>query len=86
MDRTTLAANLKPLERDGLLMVRSDERDHRSRIVEITELGLSKLEQAVPLWQSAQSQFESVFGPQKAADLRTTLRAVLDTNLAPWAE
>jgi len=86
MDRTTLATNLKPLERDGLLIVRPDERDQRARIVEITELGLSKLREAVPLWQSAQSQFENEFGSQRAAELRAALRAVLDTNLAPWAE
>jgi DNA-binding MarR family transcriptional regulator len=86
MDRTTLATNLKPLERDGLLTVRPDGQDLRARIVEITKAGLDKLEQAVPLWQSAQNQFEGAFGSRKAADLRAALRAVLDTNLDPWAE
>jgi DNA-binding MarR family transcriptional regulator len=86
MDRTTLATNLKPLERDGLLTVRPDEHDRRSRTVEITESGLAKLEEAVPLWQAAQNRFEGAFGSKEAADLRTALRAVLDTNLDPWAE
>lgn len=86
MDRTTLAANLKPLERDGLLTVRPDEHDQRARMVQITEAGLSKLEQALPLWQSAQNQFESAFGVKNAAKLRAALRAVLDTDLDPWAE
>lgn len=86
MDRTTLAANLKPLERDGLLTVRPDEHDQRARMVQITEAGLSKLEQALPLWQSAQNQFEGAFGVKNAAKLRAALRAVLDTDLDPWAE
>lgn len=86
MDRTTLAANLKPLERDGLLTVRSDDNDHRSRIVEITNAGLEKLRQAVPLWQSAQNQFEGAFGAENAANLRKALGAILATNLDPWAD
>ncbi|MCO5148313.1 MAG: MarR family winged helix-turn-helix transcriptional regulator, partial [Aquamicrobium sp.] len=31
MDRTTLTANLKPLERDGLIELRPDEKDRRAR-------------------------------------------------------
>lgn len=85
MDRTTLATNLKPLERDGLLTVRPDDRDQRARIVELTETGLDRLRQAAPLWQAAQHQFETAFGAREAAELRAALRAVLDTNLAPWA-
>ncbi|MFD1233004.1 MarR family winged helix-turn-helix transcriptional regulator [Pseudonocardia benzenivorans] len=86
MDRTTLATNLKPLERDGLLTVRPDEHDRRTRLVEITEAGLRTLEHALPLWQEAQDTFEAAFGASEAANLRTALRAVLDTDLDPWAE
>jgi DNA-binding MarR family transcriptional regulator len=86
MDRTTLAANLKPLEREGLLLVRPSATDGRARSIEITEAGLARLEQAVPLWQDAQDRFESAFGPQEAERLRTALLAVLDTGFDPWAE
>lgn len=86
MDRTTLATNLKPLERDGLLTVRADDHDRRARVVEITSAGLRRLERAVPLWQEAQNRFEGVYGAEKAANLRSALRSVLDTDLDPWAE
>jgi DNA-binding MarR family transcriptional regulator len=86
MDRTTLATNLKPLERDGLLAVRQDETDRRTRAVEITAAGLARLEQAVPLWRSAQDRFEATFGTTEAAELRTALRAVLGTGLDPWVD
>lgn len=86
IDRTTLATNLKPLERDGLVIIRTSESDRRARVVEITEAGLARLEQAVPLWKAAQSRFEDVYGAADADQLRTVLRAVLETGLDPWAE
>jgi DNA-binding MarR family transcriptional regulator len=86
MDRTTLAANLKPLEREGLLCVETSETDRRARGIEITEHGLAVLEQAVPLWQTAQRRFEDAYGAGEAAALRAALRAVLDTGFDPWAE
>ena len=86
MDRTTLAANLKPLEREGLLLVRPSATDGRARSIEITEAGLARLEQAIPLWKGAQDRFESAFGSQEAERLRTALAAVLDTGFDPWAE
>ncbi|MER5221022.1 MarR family winged helix-turn-helix transcriptional regulator [Streptomyces flaveus] len=86
MDRTTLATNLKPLERDGLIVVQPSDTDRRARKVEITETGLERLEQAVPLWKGAQDQFESTFGETEAAELRAALRAVLETGFDPWAE
>jgi DNA-binding MarR family transcriptional regulator len=86
IDRTTLATNLKPLERDGLVSIRTPETDRRARVIEITEAGLKRLEEAVPLWKDAQRRFEDAFGAADASELRATLRAVLDTGLDPWAE
>jgi DNA-binding MarR family transcriptional regulator len=86
MDRTTLAANLKPLEREGLLLVKPSATDARARSIEITEAGLARLEAAIPLWKGAQEQFEGAFGSDEAERLRTTLLAVLDTGFDPWAE
>src|SRR5579885_3431634 len=39
MDRTTLTANLKPLERRGLLQVAVDEADRRGRRLSLTPAG-----------------------------------------------
>jgi|SRR5438876_8976013 len=83
MDRTTLARNLKPLERDDLIRLRLGN-DRRERQIELTPTGRKKLESAFPLWQKAQKQFESRFGVGRAKELRGTLRAVLGTGLDPW--
>jgi DNA-binding MarR family transcriptional regulator len=52
MDRTTLTAALKPLERRGLVALRPDPKDGRSRLVTLTPDGSSLLARAVPIWES----------------------------------
>lgn len=86
MDRTTMASNLKPLAREGLVTVERSASDRRARIVTITTEGRSRLKAAMPHWQSVQDQFEGVFGTEQAARLRATLDAVLHTGFHPWAE
>jgi DNA-binding MarR family transcriptional regulator len=56
MDRTTLTANLKPLERRGLVRVVIDEADRRSRRLRLTSAGRTALAKAMPLWEEAQSE------------------------------
>ncbi|WP_038364601.1 MarR family transcriptional regulator [Bosea sp. UNC402CLCol] len=51
MDRTTLTAALKPLERRGLVSIAADPRDRRSRRLSLTPAGLALLSEAVPIWQ-----------------------------------
>jgi len=52
MDRTTLTANLKPLERRDLLTVSVDESDRRSRRLALTAAGRALLAKAMPIWRS----------------------------------
>jgi len=56
MDRTTLTANLKPLERRGLLKVTVDQADRRSRRLVLTPDGQDVLAKAAPLWDKAQAE------------------------------
>ncbi len=55
MDRTTLTRNLEVMQKQGLVNVSPGE-DKRTRIVSITESGISTLLEAYPLWLSAQTQ------------------------------
>src|ERR1700675_964635 len=55
MDRTTLNANLKPLERRGLLTVSVDDADRRSRRLALTAAGRSLLVRALPVWKRTQA-------------------------------
>src|SRR5271168_1753388 len=51
MDRTTLTAALKPLERRGLLKVVADHVDRRSRRLSLTPEGKTVLAAAMPVWE-----------------------------------
>ncbi|MFE5144117.1 MarR family winged helix-turn-helix transcriptional regulator [Streptomyces fagopyri] len=86
MDRTTMASNLKPLEREGLVTIEPSATDRRARIVTITPDGVARMKAALPLWESAQAEFEKKFGAEDAARMRAFLEAVLDTGFDPWAE
>lgn len=60
-DRTTMARNLEPLEKSGLLEVEAGD-DRRTRIVTITEEGRRRLSEALPLWKKAQDEVKKVMG------------------------
>src|SRR5262252_10689304 len=51
MDRTTLTANLKPLERRGLVAVSTDNVDKRTRRLVLLPKGQALLVAAVPIWR-----------------------------------
>lgn len=76
MDRTTLTAALKPLERRGLLSVSSDPKDKRSRLLSLTEAGLDLLQQAVPVWRSTHDEVDSLLRGGSADALRRDLLAL----------
>ena len=84
MDRTTLATNLKPLEREGLVAT-TVAKDRRARNIEITARGRARFEEALPLWSGVQDAFERRFGEREAAALRRSLQDVLETGFEPWA-
>ena len=86
MDRTTLAANLKPLDREGFLRLTVNPEDRRARLIKITVKGEKQLEQCLPLWSEAQTHFEEQYGAEKAKNARELLTEVLLTGLDPWAE
>lgn len=59
MDRTTLTANLKPLERRGLVETSHDEADKRVRLLTLTEAGRTTLAEAVPIWTQLHAAVEA---------------------------
>ncbi|MGY0061929.1 MarR family winged helix-turn-helix transcriptional regulator [Streptomyces sp. LZ34] len=82
MDRTTLTRNLKPMVREGLLAVTPGAQDHRVRAVAVTNHGAERLLQALPLWEGAQADVAADFGVDRAARLRSELKAVARTGPA----
>lgn len=76
MDRTTLTANLKPLERRGLLKIAVDKNDRRSRQLIITAAGRSLLRKAYPVWKETHVQIEFLTNPGSAETLRKSLMSL----------
>lgn len=76
MDRTTLTAALKPLERRGLVKVTTDPSDRRGRRMSLTQKGRSLLAAAMPAWERTHLQFESLLHEGDPDNLRRNLRAL----------
>ncbi|WP_316979065.1 MarR family winged helix-turn-helix transcriptional regulator [Shumkonia mesophila] len=76
MDRTTLTANLKPLERRGLLTVSVDESDRRSRRLALTAAGRTLLAKAFPIWRASHAAVERRLAGSDPDRLRADLRAL----------
>ena len=75
MDRTTLTAALKPLQRRGLVKVSIDKTDKRGRRLTLTASGRKLLAAAVPLWKREHAAIERlVMG--EADRLRADLAAL----------
>jgi DNA-binding MarR family transcriptional regulator len=82
LDRSALAHNLKPLERDGLVKVIVDRNDKRSRLVKLTARGEEKLRESMGLWKKAQHCFETAFGSEEARALRASLALISSAEFA----
>jgi len=76
MDRTTLTALVKPLEKKGLLEVLADPSDRRKRWLRLAVDGHVMLQRAYPLWRKAHADLDRQMGDADA------LRALL-LRIAP---
>ncbi|CAM2186238.1 MarR family transcriptional regulator, organic hydroperoxide resistance regulator [Paraburkholderia sacchari] len=76
MDRTTLTAALKPLERRGLVSIEQDPDDKRSRLLSLTPEGERLLAEAFPVWQRTHAEIEQPFSSAEVDRLRKQLRAL----------
>jgi DNA-binding MarR family transcriptional regulator len=76
MDRTTLTAALKPLQRRGLVTVMVDADDRRGRRLKLTPAGRALLARAVPVWRRTHAEIDRLLAPAGADRLRRDLRAL----------
>ncbi|MCC8536766.1 MarR family winged helix-turn-helix transcriptional regulator [Xanthomonas axonopodis pv. poinsettiicola] len=84
MDRTTLTRNLKPLLEAGWVQSRRGE-DARLKLVALSRSGRGLLVRALPHWQRAQTQLETLFGSAATKQLHASLMqldAALDAGAA----
>jgi DNA-binding MarR family transcriptional regulator len=76
MDRTTLTAALKPLERRGLIELTADRDDRRRRLLTLTLDGRAVLARAVPVWQRTHAEVDGMLADDDAEHLRSNLRTL----------
>ncbi|HTQ59678.1 MAG TPA: MarR family winged helix-turn-helix transcriptional regulator [Candidatus Solibacter sp.] len=74
MDRTTLTAALKPLQRRGLVRIMPDPADRRGRLMTLTAKGRRALARAVPIWRKTHAAVEALLRDGDAERLRRNLR------------
>jgi DNA-binding MarR family transcriptional regulator len=76
MDRTTLTANLKPLERRGLLKITADPEDKRSKLLTLTAKGRALLASAMPIWKHTHAALDRLLTDPNSDLLRAGLIAL----------
>jgi DNA-binding MarR family transcriptional regulator len=76
MDRTTLTAALKPLERDGLVAIDTDPSDRRSRLLRLTDKGRETLATAIPIWRDLHGAIEAGVAGLEPDNLRGALNSL----------
>jgi DNA-binding MarR family transcriptional regulator len=67
---SALTHALRPLVRDGMVELRQDAQDRRTKHAVLAPLGKTKLSEAIALWATANDRVEAVLGPASAASLR----------------
>lgn len=71
---SALTHALRPLVREGLIALRPDPEDRRTKHGVLTPLGEARLREALVLWDTANRRVEAVLGPSAAK-----LRGLADT-------
>jgi DNA-binding MarR family transcriptional regulator len=83
MDRTTLTAALKPLERDGLVVIAKDPDDRRNRLLRLTDKGRGILAAAFPIWRDLHAAIEAGMSGLEPDNLRSALDGLSRSKPAP---
>ena len=76
MDRSGLGHTLRPLERDGYIVLVQNKEDGRQRSVVLTEAGRKLHQKAKALWEKAQRRFVEVVGQDERTSLHAKLLAI----------
>ncbi len=77
VDRTTLARNLKPLEKRGLLEIKPGS-DRRAKIINITDSGKEVMAEALPLWKKTQKEIKTALGIDNWSSMISNLTGLVD--------
>ncbi|MGL4810400.1 MAG: MarR family winged helix-turn-helix transcriptional regulator [Beijerinckiaceae bacterium] len=76
MDRTTVTAAAKALEKRGLVTVGADAEDRRTRRLRLTEQGRVLMHAALPIWRAEHAAVDREIGLPAADALRKALKVL----------
>ena len=74
MDRTTITAAVKALQRRGLVNAVTNEKDRRERRLSLTPEGVETLRAALPIWRREHEKLEKMLTARGPDQLRALLR------------
>jgi DNA-binding MarR family transcriptional regulator len=77
---SALTHALRPMLRDGLIELRKDANDTRTKRAFLTRTGKARLRKAVVLWDAVNRRVESALGSRAAATLRQLADEVASDN------
>jgi DNA-binding MarR family transcriptional regulator len=80
MDRTTTTKNLRPLERGGLVEIRSNPEDRRARHAFLTAAGRDLLGEALIHWRRVNRLVPAALPTEEVAGLRASLDAIAERS------
>lgn len=85
MNRSGLGHGLRPLEREGLIVLVENPGDRRRRRIVLTDKGRTARRQAEAYWRKAEDRFRAHVGPESARRLRAEMAAIAfdDRLVAP---
>jgi DNA-binding MarR family transcriptional regulator len=76
IDRTTLTAALKTLERRGFVKIAVDSSDHRVRQIRLTRRGRTLIMTSAPVWERTSREIESRLAETDLDSLQQILRVL----------
>lgn len=76
MDQSALSRGIRPIERTGLLISRSDPSDRRRRVLVLSRAGKRRFDEAAQAWQRVQTAIAAQYGRERSAALRRDLQAL----------
>jgi MarR family transcriptional regulator, organic hydroperoxide resistance regulator len=65
MDQTTVTRNLRVLEKSGYVHLEAEETDYRVKRILVSDVGMTKMNEARPLWEKAQKEMSRVLGRKR---------------------
>lgn len=78
MDQTTVTRNLRVLEKCGYINMETETADHRIKRIQVSDMGTSKIREARPFWEKAQSEMEAILDSDSIKGLLKSFQKIAE--------